>query len=252
MPFTRIRLEVAAGVAVVSIAGPGAGNPIDEMVAAELREAFSELDNNDDVRAVVLTGDGTDFCVGSGLTGRPSGEQIASHSIASVIAAIGKATVAAIEGDALDQGLELALGCDLRVASANARLGLTQAVSGGIPWDGGTQRLPRLIGRSRALEMILLSRVVSADEAAGMGLIAEVTAPGQTLQHSIAAAEVIARHGPVAVRYLKEAVYKGADLALDQAMRLEVDLATLLHSTTDRSEGLRAFAEKRTPEFHGE
>ena len=196
--------------------------------------------------------DGPDFCLGSALPGRPTGEQIASHSVASAIACVGKATVAALEGNALGQGLELALACDLRIAGATARFGLTRPELTGTPWDGGTQRLPRLIGRSRALEMALLAREIGADEAAAIGLVAEVTEPGQALQHAIKVGEVIATHGPVAVRYLKEAVYKGADLALDQAMRLEVDLATLLHSTADRSEGLQAFAEKRTPEFRGE
>ncbi len=258
MPFARIRLEVSGGVAVVSLAlagsdgGPDAGNLIDEVTAAELREALTALDDDGSVRAIVLTGDGTDFCRGSGLTGAPSGELISSHSVASDIAGVGKATLAAIEGEALDQGLELALACDIRIAGTDARLGLTQAESGGIPWDGGTQRLPRLVGRSRALEMILLCRVITAQAAAAMGLVAEVTAPGEALERAIALAKIIEKHGPVAVRYLKEAVHKGADLALDQAMRLEVDLATLLHSTNDRSEGLRAFAEKRTPEFRGE
>jgi methylglutaconyl-CoA hydratase len=252
MSFTRIRLEIAGPVATVTLAGPDGANPIDELMAAELREALSELDDDRSVRAIVLTGDGPDFSCGSVLDGRPSGEQIASHSVASSIARVGKVTVAALEGDALGQGLELALACDLRIAGATARFGLTRPELAGIPWDGGTQRLPRLIGRSRALEMTLLARVLGANEAAAIGLVAEVTEPGRALQHAIKAGEVIATHGPVAVRYLKEAVYKGADLALDQAMRLEVDLATLLHSTTDRAEGLRAFAEKRTPEFRGE
>lgn len=252
MPFTRIRQEVAGPVAIVTLAGPDAGNLIDELMAAELREALSELDDDPSVRAVILTGNGPDFCLGTAVPGWPSGEQIASHAVASSIARVGKATVAALEGDALGQGLELALACDLRIAGATARFCLTRPNSPGIPWDGGTQRLPRLIGRSRALEMALLAREIGAEEAAAIGLVAEVAEPGQALQRAIKAGEVIATHGPVAVRYLKEAVYTGADLALDQAMRLEVDLATLLHSTTDRAEGLRAFAEKRTPEFRGE
>lgn len=252
MPFARIRQEVSGGVAVVSLAGPDAGNLIDEVIAAELREALTALDDDGSVRAIVLTGDGPHFCRGSALTGAPSGENITTHSVASAIAAVGKATLAAIEGDALDQGFELALACDIRIAGTGARLGLTQGDSGGIPWDGGTQRLPRLVGRSRALEMILLGRVITAQEGAAMGLVAGTTATGDALKRAVALAKIIEKHGPVAVRYLKEAVYKGADLALDQAMRLEVDLATLLHSTSDRSEGLRAFAEKRTPEFRGE
>lgn len=252
MPFTRIRTEVADGVAVVLVDGSEAGNRIDEVAAAELREAFAELDDRPDVRCVVVTGQGEHFCRGSALLGRPSADLIASHSVASAIARIGKATIAAMEGDALDQGLELALACDVRIAGKGARLGLTQAANGVVPWDGGTQRLPRFIGRSRALEMLLMARTIGAVEAEAIGLVSEVTPAGEALRRGMEAARIITTHGPVAVRYLREAVYKGADLALDQGMRLEADLATLLHSTSDRAEGLRAFAERRAPEFSGE
>ena len=252
MPRSRIRVDSDGAVAVVTLAHPESGNSIDEVMAAELREALSDLDDADDVRAVVLTGDGPHFCRGSALPDRPSAEQIASHSVAPAVAAMGKPTVAALEGDVLGQGLELALGCDLRYASTDARMGLPQAAEGAIPWDGGTQRLPRLIGRSRALHLMLLARVVDGREDAEIGLVAGVVPAGQALPRAMEAARVIATHGPVALRYLKEAVYGGADLTLDQGMRLEVDLATLLHSTGDRAEGLRAFAERRRPEFSGE
>ena len=243
---------MASGVAALTLSGADAGNSIDEITAAELRETLGDLDDRPDVTVVVLTGDGSNFCRGTTLPVVPTAEQMAAHSVASSVAGIGKPTVAAIEGDALDQGLELALACDLRVVGKHARLGLTQAAEGGLPWDGGTQRLPRLIGRSRALEMLLMARVLSGQEAADIGLATEVTAPGRALERAMDAAGVMETHGPLALRYLKEAVYKGADLSLDQAMRMEVDLATLLHSTQDRAEGLRAFADKRRPEFTGE
>lgn len=243
---------MASGVAALTVSGADAGNSIDEITAAELREALGDLDDRPDVMVVVLTGDGPSFCRGSTLPVVPTAEQMAAHSVASSVAGIGKPTVAAIEGDALDQGLELALACDLRFVGEHARLGMTQAAEGGLPWDGGTQRLPRLIGRSRALEMLLMARVLSGQEAAAIGLATEVTPPGRALERAMDEARVMEAHGPLALRYLKEAVYKGADLSLDQAMRMEADLATLLHSTQDRAEGLRAFADKRSPEFTGE
>ena len=252
MSFARVRLQVASGVAALTVSGADAGNSIDEITAAELREALGDLDDRPDVMVVVLTGDGPNFCRGTTLPVVPTAEQMAAHSVASSVAGIGKPTVAAIEGDALDQGLELALACDMRVVGEHARLGMTQAAEGGLPWDGGTQRLPRLIGRSRALEMLLMARVLGGQEAAAIGLATEVTAPGRALERAMDAARVMEAHGPLALRYLKEAVYKGADLSLDQAMRMEGDLATLLHSTQDRAEGLRAFADKRRPEFTGE
>ncbi len=252
MSFARVRLQVESGVAELTLSGADAGNAIDEVMAAELREALCDLDDRPDVVVVVLTGDGPNFCRGSALPVDPSAERMAAHSVASSVAGMGKPTVAAIEGDALDQGLELALACDVRVVGSQARLGMTQAAAGCLPWDGGTQRLPRLVGRSRALEMLLMARVMSGQEAAAAGLAAEVTAPGRALERAMDAARVMSTHGPLALRYLKEAVYKGADLSLEQAMRMEVDLATLLHSTRDRAEGLRAFADKRRPEFTGE
>ena len=252
MPPARLRLSVGDGVAAAVLAGPDSGHAIDEVMAAEIREAFADLDDRPDVAAVVLAGQGGRFCRGTAITGRARPGAIEAHRAASAIAACGKPTIAAIEGDALDQGLEIALACDIRIASASARLGLTQVASGSLPWDGGTQRLPRLIGRSRALHMLLLARVVGAEEAAGIGLVAEVAGPGGAMRRASEAAAVIASHGPLALRYLKEAVHKGSDLALDPAMRMEFDLATLLHSTRDRDEGLRAFAERRRPEFTGE
>ena len=252
MSPARLTQNADRGVATVTLVGRGPGNAIDEVMAAELRETFAELDDRDDVVAIVLVGEGNTFCCGSTLTASPSADLIASHGSASAVAAVGKPTLAAIEGEALDQGLELALACDIRVAASTARLGLTQITGGSMPWDGGTQRLPRLIGRSRALFLLLSAGIIGGEEAKRIGLATAVTGSGEAYGLAMDMAATITSHGPLALRYLKEAVYKGADLALDQAMRMEFDLATLLHSTSDRDEGLRAFAERRRPDFTGE
>ena len=161
--------------------------------------------------------------------------------------------MAAISGDAIDQVLELALACDMRIATDASKFGLTQVDDGLIPWDGGTQRLPRLVGRSRAMEMILSSRVIDAREALEIGLVSETVPPDKVETRVREISQLIAGHGPVAARYLKEAVLKGADLVLEQGLRLEADLNLLLQTTTDRAEGISSFQDgRRRPQFKGE
>ena len=156
-----------------------------------------------------------------------------------------------INGDALDHGLELALAGDIRIASAEARLGLTDVSRGNMPWDGGTQRLPRLVGPAWARDMILTGRIIDAWEALAVGLVNRVE-PKENLK---AAADKIAQElvsgGPVAARYAKEAVIKGLDLTLSQGLGLEADLNVILQSTADRAEGIRSFIERRPPRFLG-
>ena len=158
----------------------------------------------------------------------------------------------ALNGDALGQGLELALACDIRVASETSRFGLTQVEEGSLPWDGGTQRLPRLVGRGSALEMILTSRILTAKEAMDIGLVNEIAAHDQVPVRAQQIAATIACHGPIATRYLKEAVTQGMDMTLEQGLRLEADLNITLQSTSDRAEGIRSFLDRRTPEYTGE
>ena len=172
--------------------------------------------------------------------------------IADSVAAIEKPVVAAILGDATDQVLELALACDVRIASDASRFGLTQIRDGLVPWDGGTQRLPRLVGRSRAMEMVLSARVLDAPEALEIGLVNETVPPDMVVARAREMAQLIAGHGPIAARFLKEAILKGADLTLDQGLRLEADLNLLLQTTTDRAEGIGSFLERRRPEYRGE
>jgi enoyl-CoA hydratase/carnithine racemase len=170
---------------------------------------------------------------------------------ASAMADIGQPTIAAISGDALGQGLELALACDFRIASNTARLALNQVEQGELPWDGGTQRLPRLIGRARALDMILTGRMLSAEEAVQAGLIHRAVPPEALDETVRGLAADLAAKAPVAVRYAKEAVLSGLDLTLAQGLRLEADLYFLIHTTRDRTEGITAFREKRKPRFEG-
>ena len=158
MPYERIRLDVEGRVARLTLARPGAGNAIDGRMAAEVREACERVRQDDDVWVVLLAADGAAFCAGTdadaladlaALDAAALTPALADLRVAEAVAAVEKPVIAALSGDALDQGLELALACDVRVASLDARLGMTQLARGLLPWDGGTQRLPRLRGTRR-------------------------------------------------------------------------------------------------------
>jgi enoyl-CoA hydratase len=160
--------------------------------------------------------------------------------------------IAAINGDAWGEGLELALSCDIRIASEGARFCLPHTGYGLIPGGGGTQRLPRLVGKGKALEMTLTAEPIDAQEAFRTGLVNKVVPHDELLQEVEELAGRIIARAPIALRYAKEAVNKGLDLTLEQGLRLEADLYFLIQTTDDRMEGIRAFLEKRSPQFKGE
>ncbi len=235
-------------------------NRIDAAMAEELRDVCRAVAQNDSVHLVVITGRGGVFSVGRpNLADRRDSAGtdgalgwIYQHQVASFVADLPVPVIAAVNGDALDQGLELALAADLRIAAADARFGFDSLGQGAIPWDGGTQRLPRLIGPAWALDMILTGRTIDANQALEIGLVNRVVAADQLLDATRELAEKVLAGAPIAARYAKEAVQKGMDLSLDQALRLEADLNILLHSTSDRAEGLQSFLERRDPEFSGQ
>jgi enoyl-CoA hydratase/carnithine racemase len=162
-----------------------------------------------------------------------------------------KPTVAVLNGDAVGVGLELALACDLRLAHEQARLGLPQVTDGLIPFCGGTQRLPRIVGQAKALELVLTGELLEAREALRIGLVTNaVAADVFTARVDELLADLVGK-GPIALRLGKEAVHKAMDLTLDQGIRLEEDLYALLQTTQDRAEGIRAFLGKKKPTFSG-
>ena len=159
--------------------------------------------------------------------------------------------IAAIQGNAIGIGLELALACDIRIGSTNARFGLNQIQEGRIPSSGGTQRLPRLVGQAKATQMILTGESIDAAEACRIGLIHRAVAPESVMNAALDMAQEMAARAPLSLSYVKEALYSGRDLTLDQGLKMELDLYLLLFSTFDRTEGVNAFREKRKPEFSG-
>ncbi len=236
-------------VARIALDRPQAGNAVDGSMARDLREACRQAIEDDEAFVVVITGAGEAFSVGTPAPDTPNG--LDGLRVTDAIAAIPKPTIAAINGDATGHGLELTLACDLRIAADSANLAMDQVLEGSIPWDGGTQRLPRIVPRAIAMEMILTGRRLDAGEALSVGLVNQL-APGAELTARVdALAERLAASAPIAAAYVKEALNKGMDVPLEQGLRLEADLAILLHTTQDRAEGLRAFLKKRSPEFVG-
>jgi enoyl-CoA hydratase/carnithine racemase len=171
--------------------------------------------------------------------------------VAGLIAGLPIPTLVVINGDALDHGMELALAGDMRIAVGHARMGITDLARGGFPWDGGTQRLPRLVGPAWARDMLLTSRVIGAGEALELGLVNRVVEPDQLAAAVEQLVGEITSGGPIAARYAKEAINNGMEVSLTQGLRLEADLNVILQSTEDRAEGLRSFTERRTPRFSG-
>ena len=248
-----LRLTAADRIATITLSRPDTRNAVNERMAQELRDACERIRQDDDIRVAILTGEGAAFCVGADVDGETlAPDDLARLKAADAIAAIEKPTIALINGDALDQGLELALACDIRIGASHAKFGLTQVDSGIIPWDGGTQRLTRLIGQSRAMQLILTSSVIDAAEALNIGLLNHATERAEAAECAANLAAAIAAHAPIAARYLKETLLKGADMTLAQGLALEADLSVILQSTADRAEGIASFLHRRPPHYRGE
>jgi enoyl-CoA hydratase len=253
--FEHLRYEVDGEVAIVTIDRQEALNALNQDVLFELGLVFELAAADSAVRALVLTGAGRAFVAGADIAAlRDLGDAFAGREtslggqeVANTLASLPFPTVAAINGFALGGGLELALAADLRVAATSARLGLPEVGLGLIPGFGGTQRLPRLIGVGRALDLILTGRHVQAEEALQLGLVNRVA--DDALATAVALARQAARNAPIALGLAKEAVFRGLDVTLQQGLEVEADLFGMVATTADMREGTSAFLEKRAPEW---
>jgi len=257
MSYKSIIYEKKEFIASITLNRPDSGNAITTRLSQELAELCASIHSDEEVRVVTITGAGKHFCLGTdpaelSFVIASEAKQSSSHpSVAKTILNIERPVIAAINGDALGQGLELALACDLRIAAETARFGLPQIASGSIPWDGGTQLLPRIIGRTKAMEIILLGEAINATLACEIGLVNKVVPLREPMPTVMEMATQLSSGAPLSLRYAKEAVCQGLDLTLEQGLHLEADLYHLLQTTEDRIEGIKAFRERRTAKFKG-
>jgi len=252
--------EARESIATITLNRPEAMNSIDPETRIELYEAWQRAARDDAVRCVILTGAGDKaFCTGSDLkkTMPPKespaqltfGQARSDHLLAGM--EMDKPILCAVNGYAMGGGMELALACDIRIASENAQFALSEVRIGSIPGAGGTQHLPRLIGRGDAMLMLLTGDRIDAQEALRVGLVSKVAPPGQLLETTLAIANRIAQNAPLSVRAVKRLVRDGASLPVPQAVAMERYVFSMLRDTEDRIEGRRAFQEKRPPVYRG-
>lgn len=250
-----VRRDIA--VAVVTLNRPEAMNARNAAMRSMLYDACAALDAASEIRAVVVTGAGDRaFCAGLDLAevrdrtlrGDVS-RVVGDRNDIAAVAAMTTPTIAAVNGVAVGGGLELALACDLRLAASTARFGLTEVTRGNLPGNGGTQRLPRVVGPAVALHMLLTGELVEAARALDTGLVSAVE--DDVLGAALAVAGRIAANAPLAVQAAKQAVYDGVERSLAAGLDLERELSDQLRSTDDWAEGVTAFAEKRAPVWRG-
>jgi enoyl-CoA hydratase len=256
MYYETLVYQKAGAVGTITINRPAVNNSVNMQLAEELTEICADVNGDEEIKVIIITGAGDKaFSVGVDLnelsSAAGSGQETRLLSVAMPVASITSPVIAAINGDALGQGLELALACDLRIAVDTARFALTHVASGLIPWDGATQRLPRLVGRGKAMEMLLTAQYIDAREAYQIGLASKVTRREEVIPMATDMAQAMASKASLPLKYAKEAIHNGLDLTLEQGLRLEADLYFLLQTTEDRTEGIRAFLEKRPPQFKG-
>jgi enoyl-CoA hydratase/carnithine racemase len=265
MNYRTILYEKKDRLGIVTLNRPDEANAIDSQMMHEIVDVTEKIDDDEDLRVVVINGGGQDFSSGLDIKELVKAVEDVDdlRSLNEIrrrlwygnpwrsIAGLSKPTIAAVHGRALGAGLELALACDIRIASQDTTFGFRDVQQGTIPGHGGTQRLARIVGRAKAIEMILTGEDIDAIEASRVQLVSKMVPPGEHLNKAIEIAEGLADKAPIAVKYAREVVDKGLDLTMDQGLRMETDLYILLQTTQDRAEGLRSFLERRSPKFEG-
>jgi enoyl-CoA hydratase len=258
MPYETITLAIAGRIATLTVNRPDKLNALNDRVIEELGDAIDAIRADANVGGVILTGAGRAFVAGADIS------QLASHGAISgkALAERGqevfrrfetspKPTIAAVNGFALGGGCELAMACHIRIASEAAKFGQPEVKLGLVPGYGGTQRLPRLVGKGRALQLLLTGEMIDAAEAYRIGLVNRVVAAAELIATATAMLEAILANGPLAIAQCIAVVNRGYDASLDEALALEATAFGLLAGTDDKREGTRAFLEKRAASFTG-
>jgi enoyl-CoA hydratase len=256
MELIIVNRQVAPGVALVSLNRPKELNALNPQLMGELLQAFQELDKDPEVRAIVLTGNDQAFAAGADIRQMAAMTPVDmirqnQFQVWDDIARISKPVLAAVSGYALGGGCELALMCDLIIASETAKFGQPEVKIGTIPGAGGTQRLTRALGKAKSMELILSGRMLTAAEAMQYGMVARVFSQDSYLKETLTLAGEIASMPAVAVRLAKEAVNKAYENHLTEGLAFERRNFYLTFATEDQKEGMKAFSEKRKPEYKG-
>lgn len=258
--MTAIKVEVRNNhIAIVTLNRPEALNAFNYDTLTELQSAVEDIRSNSNIRVVIFTGAGDkSFSVGADLKERKTltDQEVRRNlykigEVFTLIEQLPQPTIAAVNGFAFGGGIELALSCDFRIAADTAKMGLTETGLAIIPGAGGTQRLPRLIGEAKALEMILMAKRVPANEALQMGILNKVTSKQNLIDESIEFAQSMLANGPLALQQAKFAVKHGMNTDLQTGLQIERKAYEVLIPTEDRVEALEAFSEKRKPNFKG-
>lgn len=229
-----LTFQIEGGIAILGIDRPAHGNRLDGATAQAIEAACAVIDESDDIRAVCLAGEGPDFCLGQE-------DPELAHGAIEAVGRLRVPVVAAIVGRAWGEGAELALACDVRLAARDATFAWPQAVEGRLPRHGATQRLPRLIGEGRAVELLLTGRIVSAREALAIGLVSQVVAADKLVQTAAGLIANLSERSSPAMQYAKEATRRSADLSFADGLRLEQDLYVLLQTTRERALAIETF-----------
>jgi enoyl-CoA hydratase len=259
MSFENILLEKKNSIAYVTVNRPKVLNALNMATMEELRTAFTDIKNDPVIRVAILTGSGEKaFIAGADISELARHDAVSGkeythrgQSVLDLIENLGKPVIACINGFALGGGCEIAMACTIRLASQSAKLGQPEVKLGILPGYGGTQRLPRLVGKGVAMQLVLTGEMISAEEAHRIGLVNEVTAPVDLIARAEAIAQKITANAPLAIQYAMEAVNRGIELTLPDALYLEATLFAVCCATEDKKEGTSAFLEKRAAQFKG-
>ena len=259
LTLANVLYEKKDALAYVTVNRPRVLNALNASTWLDLRTAFESAQNDPTVRGVILTGAGDKaFIAGADIAGLTQATAIeaerssrAGQEVLNLIENLGKPVVAAINGFALGGGCETAMACTIRIAAAHAKFGQPEVKLGLLPGGGGTQRLPRLVGKGRALQLILSGGMISAQEACRIGLVNEVVPVSDLIPRAEAILKEIAVNAPLAIRYALDAVNKGMETSQSEGLALEASYFGLCAGTEDKEEGTSAFLQKRPAQFHG-
>jgi enoyl-CoA hydratase len=258
--YEYVLLEKEEGIGIVYINRPQALNALNGQVLEELGQAIDDIKRDDEIKVVIITGAGDkSFVAGADIKQMQGfnpvearGFGVLGQEVFRNLERLEKPVIAAVNGFALGGGCELALAADIRLASTKAKFGQPEVGLGITPGFGGTQRLPRIVGEGRAMEIILTANMIGAEEAFRIGLVNQVYPPEELMDEAKKMAKKIMSNSPMAVRFSKMAINKGMQTDIDTAMSIEADLFGLCFATRDQKEGMAAFLEKKKPDFQGQ